>query len=164
MRHARSPYSPSPTDIEIVLIPFASPGVNNSNGALAHTGFLTAYNSVADTVISTVKAQLTANPGYSLISTGHSLGASLASIGGVSLASNFPGTPLQVFTFGQPRTGDPNYAQMAEDLIDASNIFRAVHTTGLWLFPVVENVDVDALLDGVPTLIPQALDYRHQYV
>ena len=83
-----------------------------------------AFNSVVSTVNSTVAEQLEANPTYSLISTGHSLGAALASLGGVSLAANFPGTPLRVFTFGQPRTGEPGYASLAEDLIGVENIFR----------------------------------------
>ncbi|EJC98555.1 alpha/beta-hydrolase [Fomitiporia mediterranea MF3/22] len=132
------------TDADIVLTPFTSPGVQDTNNARAHSGFLSAFNSVAPTVISTVSQQLSANPGFSLISTGHSLGASLASLGGVSLASNFPGTPLQVFTLGQPRTGDPAYAQLVENLVGGDNTFRAVHTT-----------------DGVPTIIPQSFGYRH---
>ena len=90
-----------------------------------HQGFLTAFDSVADTVISTVASELKAHPTYTLISTGHSLGAALASLGGISLASNFPGQPLLVYTFGQPRTGNPAYADLAEKLIGVNNIFRS---------------------------------------
>ncbi|KAL5494544.1 hypothetical protein ACEPAI_5 [Sanghuangporus weigelae] len=125
-------------------IPYSSPGVTETNDATAHVGFLDAYNSVASTILSTVSSELQAHPDYTLISTGHSLGASLASLCGVSLASNFPGTPLRVFTFGQPRTGDSAYADLAESLIGVDNIYRAVHA-----------------YDGVPTLIPQALGFRH---
>ena len=96
----------------------------NTNGVQVHQGFITAFNSVADTVISTVSSQLKAHPSYTLISVGHSLGAALASLGGVSLASNFPGQPLLVYTFGQPRTGNPAYADLAESLIGVDNIFR----------------------------------------
>jgi len=134
------------TDVEILLVPFSSPGVSSAqaNGVTAHQGFLTAYNSVAQVVISTVAAQLKQHPSYILVSTGHSLGASIASIGGISLAANFPGQPLKMFTFGQPRTGNPAYAALAENLVGVDNIFRAVHT-----------------FDGVPTIIPEALGYRH---
>ncbi|KAL5519683.1 hypothetical protein ACEPAH_1366 [Sanghuangporus vaninii] len=125
-------------------VPYSSPGVTETNNATAHIGFLDAYNSVALTIISTVSSELQAHPDYTLISTGHSLGASLASLCGLSLASNFPGTPLRVFTFGQPRTGDSAYADLVERLVGVDNIYRAVHT-----------------YDGVPTLIPQALGYRH---
>ncbi len=78
----------------------------NTNGATAHEGFLTAYNSVADDVIEMVQSQLRSHPRYSLVSTGHSLGGALASLGGLSLASNFPGVPLRVFTFGMPANAD----------------------------------------------------------
>ncbi|KLO05078.1 alpha/beta-hydrolase [Schizopora paradoxa] len=134
------------TDVDIILVPFSSQGVSSvqTNGVTAHQGFLTAFNSVASVIISTVTEQLKQFPSYSLVSTGHSLGASLASLGGVSLAANFPGHPLKVFTFGQPRTGNPAYATMAENLIGVNNIFRAVHT-----------------FDGVPTIIPEAIGYRH---
>ncbi|KAL5536172.1 hypothetical protein ACEPAF_4277 [Sanghuangporus sanghuang] len=88
--------------------------------------------------------ELDAHEDHALVSTGHSLGGALASIAGISLAANFPGVPLQVFTFGQPRTGNAEYAQFAEDLIGTENIFRAVHTT-----------------DGVPTSIPTSIGYQH---
>lgn len=115
--------------MDIILVPFSSPGVSSSltGGVTAHEGFLTAFNSVASLVISTVSSQLKQFPTYSLVSTGHSLGASLASLGGVSLAANFPGKPLKVFTFGQPRTGNPAYAELAESLIGADNIFRGIY-------------------------------------
>ena len=113
-------------DIDIILIPFSSNGVSDelSENVLVHQGFLNAYNSVQDDVLTTVASQLQQFPSYSLISTGHSLGGSLASIVGISLAANFPGVPLRVFTFGQPRTGSPEYAALAENLIGADNIFR----------------------------------------
>ncbi|OCB91952.1 alpha/beta-hydrolase [Sanghuangporus baumii] len=132
------------TDFSIALVPFSSPGVTNTNNAEAHFGFLSAFNSVASDMLSAVSSELQAHPDYELISTGHSLGAALASLGGVSLASNFPGTPLQVFTFGQPRTGDSAYADLAEQLIGVDKLFRAVHTS-----------------DGVPTLVPRSLGYEH---
>lgn len=112
-------------DLEFALVDFSSSGVAaDTAGVQVHQGFITAFNSVADTVTSTVSAQLAAHPSYTLVSVGHSLGAALASLGGVSLASNFPGKPLLVYTFGQPRTGNQAYANMAESLIGVENIFR----------------------------------------
>ncbi|KAH8107336.1 alpha/beta-hydrolase [Phellopilus nigrolimitatus] len=133
-------------DNDWTLIPYMSPGVavSQEENVTAHRGFINAYNSVAPTIISTVRAQLTAYPSYTLISTGHSLGAALASLGGVSLVSNFPGTSLKVYTFGQPRTGNQGYATLAENRVGADNIYRVVHT-----------------YDGVPTLVPEALGFRH---
>lgn len=94
-------------------------------GVQVHFGFLTAYNSVATTVISAVQTQLASYPSYTIISLGHSLGAALASLGGISIAENFPDTPLRVYTFGQPRTGNPSYANLAESVIGVDNIFRS---------------------------------------
>ena len=120
-------------DFSIVLVPLSSPGVTNTNKARAHFGFLTAFNSVASDMLSAISSELQAHPDYELISTGHSLGGALASLGGVSLASNFPGHPLRVFTFGQPRTGDSAYADIAEELVGVDKLFRAVHTSGSFL-------------------------------
>lgn len=132
------------TDAAIMLVPFKSPGVSDVEDAYAHMGFLTAYNAVASNVISVVETQLEMHPGYSIVSTGHSLGAAIASIGGLSLKANFPNATVKMYTFGQPRTGNSGYATLAENIMGRSNIFRAVHT-----------------FDGVPTIIHQKLGYRH---
>lgn len=54
----------------IMLVPFKTPGVNDTGHAYAHIGFLTAYNAVASNVISVIGTQLKAHPGYSIVSTG----------------------------------------------------------------------------------------------
>ncbi|KAF8972760.1 Alpha/Beta hydrolase protein [Flammula alnicola] len=136
--------STSPTDIlvdaEIALIPFVSPGVNPQ----AHTGFLTAWNSVvAD------QSQLAIDPDYALVSTGHSLGGALSSFPGVALKQNFPNSGVRMFTYGQgssiilPRIFNLTGANFVNSLFDYL-AFRSVHTT-----------------DGVPTIIPQAPGYQH---
>ncbi|KAF5351321.1 hypothetical protein D9758_008016 [Tetrapyrgos nigripes] len=153
-------------DAEIALIPFVSPGVRPPAGSLAHTGFLTAWNSVAAQVLTIVRAQLAAHPGYSLVSTGHSLGGALSGLAGIALQQNFPNkyvysvnyvaetrrsntrrfvpiSPTRMFTYGQPRTFNPTGALFINQQFGA-NAFRGVHTT-----------------DGVPTIIPTSLGYRH---
>ena len=111
-------------DLLFALVDYSSPGVTGTSGVKVHQGFLLAHQSVASEIISTVASELKAHPTYSLVSTGHSLGAALASLGGISLAANFPGVPLRVFTFGQPRTGNEAYATLAENLIGVENIYR----------------------------------------
>jgi len=133
-------------DAQIELVPFVSPGVSPPAGSTAHAGFLTAWNSVANTVISTVESQLVAHPGYNLVSTGHSLGGALSSLAGISLQQNFPGSSVRMFTFGQPRTFNPTGAEFINSKF-GNQAFRSVHTT-----------------DGVPTIIPQSLGYRHHGV
>ena len=109
-----------------------------------------------------VKKQLDIHPDYSVVSTGkflviiifdrfkqyicvlsgHSLGASIASIGGLSLKANFPNVTVKMYTFGgfvrltvlsnplkspcqgQPRTGNSGYATLVEETLGISNIFR----------------------------------------
>ncbi|KAJ7816841.1 alpha/beta-hydrolase, partial [Mycena olivaceomarginata] len=134
------------TDAGIALVPFLSPGVSAPGGSTAHTGFLSAWNSVASSVISTVRAQVAAHPGYQLVSTGHSLGGALSSLAGISLQQNFPGNTVRMYTYGQPRTYNPTGANFINARF-GSRAFRAVHTT-----------------DGVPTIIPQTFGYQHHGV
>ncbi|KAJ7872974.1 alpha/beta-hydrolase [Mycena leptocephala] len=130
------------TDVDVFLVPFISLGITQSFNV--HSGFLAAYNDVADVVLTTVKAQLTNFPKYAVVVTGHSLGGSLAALGASSLKTALPRAALKLYTFGQPRTGDAQFAAFVESTIGVENIFRAVHT-----------------FDGVPTMIPRALGYEH---
>ncbi|KLO05084.1 alpha/beta-hydrolase [Schizopora paradoxa] len=134
------------TDADFALTQYSTPGLSaeQTNEVLVHQGFLTAFSSVASLVISTVAQQLIQHPSYSLVSTGHSLGSALASLSAVSLAANFPGHSLKMYTFGQPRTGNPAYAALAENLVGVDNIFRTVHT-----------------IDNIPKLPPQSFGYQH---
>ncbi|KII92719.1 hypothetical protein PLICRDRAFT_482426 [Plicaturopsis crispa FD-325 SS-3] len=131
------------TDAAIALVPLVSPGVN-AEGARVHSGFMNAYNSVAAIILATVKAQRAAYHNYTFVATGHSLGGALASLCGLSHKSNFPKATVKLYTFGQPRTGDPAYAALVDKVVGRSNSFRAVHT-----------------FDGVPTIIPTLYGYRH---
>ncbi|KAF8578195.1 alpha/beta-hydrolase [Ramaria rubella] len=127
------------TDIGVIPIPFTSPGVTAPSGAMVHAGFLTGWNSVAKIVLRSVGFQLQAHPGYSLVSTGHSLGGALASLAAMSFKANFPYTNVTVYTYGQPRTGNTVYAEWVNNEL-GGNVFRSVHT-----------------YDGVPTIIPTGM-------
>ena len=86
-------------------------------GTLVHQGFLRAYNAVAADILDAVSSQLAQHPGYTLSTSGHSLGGALSAIAGVSLKQNFPNVyvpssssmpsvlmhlvrPLKMFTYG----------------------------------------------------------------
>ncbi|KAK6984870.1 lipase-3 domain-containing protein [Favolaschia claudopus] len=128
---------------QLALTPFISRGINETFSV--HTGFLNSYNGVADDVIRIVKEQLVAHPGYRIIVTGHSLGGGVAAIAAPSLRVALgDAVPLKLYTFGQPRTGDPSYATYMEDLLGEQNIHRSVHTT-----------------DGIPGFIFPSLGYAH---
>jgi len=58
-------------DSAMVLTPFSSPGVLPiDNTTAVHWGFLRAFNSVAETVISIMEEQYTSYPNYRLICAG----------------------------------------------------------------------------------------------
>ena len=48
----------------------------------AHSGFLESWETVADDLTAKIKAAQTTYPGYTLVLTGHSFGAALATLGG----------------------------------------------------------------------------------
>jgi len=124
------------TDVGIILTPFDSPGVVAPSGTLVHSGFLAGWNSVSIQVLSCVSRQLQAYPEYTLVTAGHSLGGSVASLAAMSFKANFPSANISMYTYGQPRTGNSVYADWVNNELGA-NTFRVVHT-----------------FDGVPTIIP----------
>lgn len=113
-------------DLDFARVPLDTQGLPRhlTSRVLVHHGFLTAFNSVAAEILAIVKLQLDQYPSYSIVSTGFSLGASLASLCSVSLISNSPNVSLRLFTFGQPRTGNDEYAALVEKLIGVRNIYR----------------------------------------
>lgn len=133
------------TDAGTTMVPCVSSGVPYPTASMCHFGFLYAYNSVASTVISLVSAQVAKYPKYSVTVTGHSLGASLASLAALSMKYNFKNNSVVMYNYGQPRTGDVNYA----NFFDASfpfvsgkpTAFRSIHQT-----------------DGVPQVIREGSD------
>jgi len=133
-------------NLQIVMTPLQSKGLNATvvGDAKVHTGFLGAYNVVADTTLSTVKSQLALYPAYAVVVTGHSLGGAVASLAAISIKAANPSAPLKLYTYGQPRVGNAEFSSFVEKSIGASNIYRAVHT-----------------YDGVPTILFKSLGYRH---
>ncbi|CCD83539.1 Fungal lipase-type domain-containing protein [Caenorhabditis elegans] len=82
-------------------------------------------------------------PDYELWVTGHSLGASLASVGAswVVKAGIFNPDSVKVFTAGQPRTGDYNYALWHQNTFAYS--FRVVHHHDIVPHVPLQNAPVD---------------------
>lgn len=105
--------------------------LSSTAGAKVHDGFLFAHNRVAQLIVDAFSEQLRAYPSYTLVSTGHSLGAALASLMGLTLKANFPETPLKIYAYGQSRIGNEKYGDLIEKTIGVDNIFRVVHTNGM---------------------------------
>lgn len=131
-------------DTSLMLSPLRGPGLPKDTDAHVHTGFLYAFRSVGDRVLNVLREQFEKFPRYDVAVSGHSLGGAIACIAALSIKSSFPDVALRLFTYGQPRTGDPSFAELVETIIGVDNIFRGVHS-----------------FDGVPTMIPTKLGYRH---
>ncbi|PPQ63693.1 hypothetical protein CVT24_004578 [Panaeolus cyanescens] len=131
-------------DINLLFKTLSSTGLTGIKNEKVHSGFQFAYNVVADTVLKTVRSESAKYPSYRIVVTGHSLGGAVASIAALSIKAALPSVPLQLYTFGQPRVGNAEFATYVENRIGTANIFRAVHT-----------------YDGVPTILFKSLGYRH---
>ncbi|KAG2074105.1 alpha/beta-hydrolase [Suillus decipiens] len=149
-------------DTSLLLSPLRGPGLPQNTDAHVHTGFLYAFRSVGDIILNVLREQFGKFPQYDVAVSGHSLGVrrtvplpyttyvivleqgAIACIAALSIRNTFPNAALRLFTFGQPRTGDHSFAELVETVIGMDNIFRGVHS-----------------FDGVPTMIPTRLGYRH---
>jgi len=131
-------------DFNQTLVPFNSVGITGCDACMVHGGYVNAWNSASSIIISSIDRQITAHPDYALTVTGHSLGASLASLASASLASAQLGLNITTYTFGQPRTGNPAYANMIDAVLPFGKMFRVTHSN-----------------DGVPQTITIADGYRH---
>lgn len=108
-----------------------------------HTGFQKVYNGLASQVLSAVKSAVAANPGYSVILTGHSLGGALASLGTAALGAN--GVKIAAtYTFGEPRNGNTAFGNYIYTFVPLANYYRVTHAN-----------------DGVPQVPPAFLGYLH---
>ncbi|PPQ92070.1 hypothetical protein CVT25_007318 [Psilocybe cyanescens] len=93
------------TDARISLVPMHSPGVVATGDILVHEGFRDAWNSVASFVLDTVQSELANHPGYSIVTTGHSLGGALSSLAAITLKANLPNVTMNILTPVEARSG-----------------------------------------------------------
>jgi hypothetical protein len=131
---------------------------------LVHTGFRFYLDVLYDDLVRFLASELR---GRRLLLTGHSLGASAATLLAARLAGGYrfgelgvpSGTdlrPFATYTYGGPRTGDPVFAQF---VFDSCNVFRYVNLGD----PVVELVVEDFgplgqyRHSGTPRCIPLAV-------
>lgn len=108
--------------------------------AKVHDGFDNAWNEMYEDVTAALAAALETYPGYSIVSTGHSLGGAVAMLAGGQLRND--GHAVEIYTYGAPRIGNA----VVSDYISAQsgNEFRITH-----------------LDDPVPRLPPIIFGYRH---
>lgn len=83
-----------------------------------HAGFTRQNLSIRGEIYPYLEEKLAEHPGYSLTITGHSMGGALASIAATALRTQ--GLSLNVYTYGQPRTGNQAYADYVDGIFSAS--------------------------------------------
>lgn len=94
---------------------------------LTHRGFTNIYASARDGIISTLDKL---SPDKTLYITGHSLGGALATLCAIDIAANTSHISPNLFTYGSPRVGDPNFVNVFKPYVRKSyryaNLFDIV--------------------------------------
>ncbi|EKM82241.1 hypothetical protein AGABI1DRAFT_112309 [Agaricus bisporus var. burnettii JB137-S8] len=130
-------------DVQLLLVPFIAPGVKAPPAVKVHTGFLLSWDSIAVEVRIIIAQQIKFHPDYAIVTTGHSLGGVLSLYSAVTFKQQYPKTTVRTYSYGAPRAGNKEFAIYVNGLF-GENAHRVVHAN-----------------DGVPTIIPTALGYRH---
>lgn len=124
-------------DLSTTLVPYTLIGSAPAQ-ALVHQGFYLGYQSMRAPMLAAVAALVAKYPGFSLTFTGHSMGGVSAVFAALDvtevLANNQQTMPAVVYTYGQPRMGNPAFAAWASALLAArtQGTWRSVH----WRDPV----------------------------
>jgi len=129
------------TDADVVPVSYSTPisGIlNYCLGCTAHQGFYNAWNSVSSGVLNEIRTLHSQHPSFTIIVTGHSLGGALTPFAALAIKGLNLGANIQIYSYGQPRSGDSPFANYVNNHIGTSNVFRATHVN-----------------DAVPELIPQ---------
>ncbi|KAI0977503.1 lipase [Xylaria arbuscula] len=113
---------------------------NLVSGCLVHSGFAKAWDEISDAVLSAVNSAKSANPGYRIVFTGHSLGAAVSSLGAVYARQS--GLSVDIINYGSPRVGNAAWATYVSG--QDGDEWRVTH-----------------LDDPVPRLPPIVFNYAH---
>ncbi|KAJ5636226.1 feruloyl esterase A [Penicillium longicatenatum] len=121
--------------------------LSSCKGCAVHGGYYIGWTSVQNQVESLIQQQTSQYPGYTLIVTGHSLGASMATITGAQLSAQYGN--ISLYTFGEPRSGNQAFATYVNGAFNAESpettqYFRTTHAN-----------------DGIPNLPSTDLGYVH---
>ncbi|KJZ74997.1 hypothetical protein HIM_05483 [Hirsutella minnesotensis 3608] len=124
----------------ITDVSFSLEACSFTDGCMVHSGFSDAWGEVSDAVVKAVWAARRSYPRFRVVTTGHSLGAAVATIATAHLRRS--GYVVDCFTYGSPRVGN-------EQFVNYLSRGRGRH----WR--------VTHLDDPVPRLPPLVLEYRH---
>lgn len=113
---------------------------NLVSGCGVHGGFQNAWKEVAAKAKTAITSARSANPGFKVVATGHSLGGAVATVGAANLRKD--GIPVDIYTFGSPRVGNAALTNFITNQAGAE--YRVTHGA-----------------DPVPRLPPAIFGYRH---
>jgi len=106
-----------------------------------HEGFQGDFLDEQDPVLKALQARMANLPNAQIVVTGHSLGAAIAQLFAIHLVNDYNIHPT-VYTFGNPRVGNPDFAATYNNLIPQS-------------FRVNNNCDI------VPHVPPESFGFEH---
>jgi len=107
-------------DFEVRLVPYETFPECNCN---VHNGFYRSALGVVDKMLISVKALRLQYPGYSVVVTGHSYGASCGQLLAMELVK--AGINVKLYDYGKPRVGDAKYAAFVNSKI--TEYYRTTH-------------------------------------
>lgn len=133
-------------DVEFFLTPIDTDFFPSAAGKdiKVHSGFLETFSRIASTVLSTVQSALTSTGAQSVVVTGHSLGAALATLDALMFHDALTNISIQTTTFGSPRVGDQAFADFVDSSLSNEGFARITNKA-----------------DPVPHLPPLVLDFVH---
>ncbi|PFH51568.1 hypothetical protein AMATHDRAFT_142271 [Amanita thiersii Skay4041] len=97
------------------LSPSLFPGI--SSNAQVHEGFRDAHAKTASSVLAEVKKLMAAHNTNSVTLVGHSLGGAIAELDALFLTLNIPGASIKAVTYGTPRVGNPDFAELIDSKV-----------------------------------------------
>ncbi|KAJ3276200.1 hypothetical protein HDV01_005648 [Terramyces sp. JEL0728] len=124
-------------DIELWQTAVNMGGFANSNApstATIHQGFKNTYMDLQPTIQSAVAALVHKYPSYNILFSGHSLGGAVVSLAAMDTYNNLGDAvadKISVFTFGEPRVGNLDFAKYIDSLPFSSRIFRVAKSGDL---------------------------------
>jgi len=114
-------------DMRNKLVAWTSEGSQGCSGCKVHQGFQQQWNAVQSAVLSKLRSLVAANPDYTILVTGHSLGGALSTLAGVSIERAFPGGRVRGIGFASPRVGNGPFAEFVNNAF-GNRYARVTHT------------------------------------
>ncbi|KAK2051648.1 lipase [Colletotrichum caudatum] len=94
------------------------------SGCKVHNGFQDSWSSIEQTVMAVVPGLHSVHPTYNVVTTGHSLGAALATLATAHLRQSM-GIPIDTYLYGSPRVGNEDFVDFFNGL--PGQTFRVTH-------------------------------------